>query len=527
MRATLVALLGCLLCATAAIATFPQDPPNDPDYAPAEGSPTDCLTKSADDQQHYLFSHMPQCNPAASDPEGAAGMSVDSAWRDYTAGDPSTVIAYVEGGINWHAGDAQKLRNRVYLNPKELPDPTNPDGQPGLNADDYAIYNGVPTPDANDNGVVDPEDIIVRFSDGVDGYGATGKTDGNGYVDDISGWDFYNHQNDPATLDSTYDHANNQMKQAAAEADNGFEGAGVCPRCRLLPVKAGAEALDRTDDLAQAWLFAGDSGADVIVSTTADLGYSSFMSQAVDYLWNHGVVMVESSNDFDSTDHQGGMFHQHVLPGNGLVSNVHGLGVVPGVGGPLSNPLTTTYRARSGYTSWGTHNMFSVATTGGTTSESTPTVGGVMALVLSYGKQAAADHLISSPLTNDEAIQVVRATSSDIADNPNPPTGWTGKPGFDLQYGYGRPNVHKAMQAVTTTPSRRSPGSTLRPGTRSMTRPRLRQFPSRATSTRLALSRTPGSSSSRRVRSRLTASSSPPTPAAAAARSTARWARST
>ncbi len=444
----MIAAFALLLIAGTAWAAFPQDPPNDPGYAPAEGSPADCLTKSADDQDHHLFSFMPQCNPTATDPENAAGMSVDSAWRDFTTGDPSTVIAYVEGGINWHNGDAAELRNRVYLNPKELPTPSNPDSQPGLNADDYALYNGVATPDANDNGVVDPEDIIVRFSDGADGVRATGEADGNGYVDDISGWDFYNDQNDPATLDSTYGHANNQMKQAAAETNNGVGGAGVCPSCMLLPVKAGAEALDRTDDLAQAWLFAGDSGADVIVSTTADLGYSTFMKQAVDYLWNHGVVMVESSNDFDSTDHQGGMFHEHVLPGNGLVSNVHGLGVVPGVGGPLANPLTTTYRARSGYTSWGTHNMFSVSTVGGTTSESTPTVGGVMALVLSYGKKAAADGLIDSPLTNDEAIQVVRATASDIAGNPNPPTGWEGKPGFDLQYGYGRPNVHKGMQAV-------------------------------------------------------------------------------
>ena len=47
--------------------------------------------------------------------------------------------------------------------------------------------------DRNGNGYKDPEDLIVAFSDGTD-------HDGNGYVDDISGWDFYNHQNDPATL---------------------------------------------------------------------------------------------------------------------------------------------------------------------------------------------------------------------------------------------------------------------------------------------------------------------------------------
>ena len=49
-------------------------------------------------------------------------------------------------------------------------------------------------------------------------------------------------------------------------------------------------------------------------------------------------------------------------------------------------------------TSWGTHSMFTVATWGGSTSESTPTTGGVIALLLSYGIQAYADHLIPEPL---------------------------------------------------------------------------------------------------------------------------------
>ena len=88
----------------------------------------------------------------------------------------------------------------------------------------------------------------------------------------------------------------------------------------ILPVKAGAEALDRTDDLAQAWLFAADAGADVIVSVTADLGYSSFMRQAVDSIWKRGVLMVEASNDFDSTDHQGGMFWPTCSPATGWSS---------------------------------------------------------------------------------------------------------------------------------------------------------------------------------------------------------------
>ena len=57
--------------------------------------------------------------------------------------------------------------------------------------------------------------------------------------------------------------------------------------------------------------------------------------------------------------------------------------------------------------------------------------------LLSYGKDAADQHLITSPLTNAEAIQVLRATASDI-DDPSLRRG-RASPGWDLQYGYGRP----------------------------------------------------------------------------------------
>ncbi|WP_329521265.1 FG-GAP-like repeat-containing protein [Spirillospora sp. NBC_01491] len=406
---------------------FPATPPDDPGYAGAE-APGQCR-KVAGQEQHALYSFMPRCTPGAKDPENASGMSVDKAWREYTTGSPDVLIAYVEGGINWHNGDGAELADKVYLNTGELPVPEGStahdrNGDGVVTAADYA---GDPrVKDANGNGRTDPEDLIAAFSDGED-------DDGNGFTDDISGWDFYERQNDPATYDSTYGHANSQMKTLAAQTDNATEGAGVCPRCRILPIRAGQEALDRTDDLAQAWLYAAHMGAKVIVSTTADLGYSGYMRQTVDKLWRDGVVMVESSNDFDSTDHQGGMFWPHVIPGNGLVANT------AGVPDPLANPLTSTYRARSGQTSFGPKAMFSVATQGGSTSESTPTTGGVFGLLLSYGIQ------IGRPLTNEEAVQVLRATASDI-DDPSLP--WAGRPGWDRQYGYGRPNVAKALQAV-------------------------------------------------------------------------------
>ena len=440
---SVVALAAVLVVAIApaARAEFPADPPNDPEFDVAEEDPT--CTTPVTEQQYQLFSFLPACAPLATAPDGASGFSADAAWRDYSIGDPDITIAYVEGGVNWHeGGDAAgrlDFHEKVYVNPGEMPAPTAANGyvdngDPWFNALDWPD-----TPDHNGNGIIDAEDLIVQFSDGVD-------DDGNGYVDDISGWDFYDDQNDPAVTDDAYTHANAQMRAAAATTNNGLREAGICPNCTLLPVKAGTEALDRTDDLAQAWLFAADAGADVIVSVTADLGYSTFMEEAIRDITDRGVVIVEASNDFNSQDHQGGQFHPYVLPGNGMVANTVGIDTVPEfAGGVATNAATTRYDVRSGFTSWGTQNVFTPTTNGGTTSESTPTIGGILGLVLSEGLEQARSGALDAPLSGWEAVQVLRATTTDIDDPTNP---WPNQAGWDLQYGYGRPNLHRALAAV-------------------------------------------------------------------------------
>jgi hypothetical protein len=371
-------------------------------------------------------------------PYGPCGMDLEDAFSHYTTGSPSEVVAYVEGGINWHSSRAKELVGRIYVNWHELPVPctgstmvvngqtrpcetlysksetdydVNHDGF--VNAEDWGSDPRVT--DSNGNGYIDPEDLIVAFSDGID-------HDHNGYANDISGWDFYDHQNDPATEDSTYAHSDGQMLVLHHE----------CPECMIMPIRAGNEALDMTDALAKSWLFAGDSHASVIVSVTADLGYSSFMGRVISHLQNKGVAMVESSNDFDSIDHQGGMFWPYVIPGNGALA-------------------TSSEKAwtRSNYTSWGAHNVLTGATTGGSTSESTPTIGGAIALLQSYGRQAAAKGLISAPLTGPEAEQLLIATAKRITDPTLP---WPGGPGdWNPQYGYGIPNVYRAMQSVAAS----------------------------------------------------------------------------
>ena len=152
---------------------------------------------------------MPQCTPGAQRPGGRRG-DVGRHGLARLHDRPPRHGDRLHRGRHQLARRAAELADKVFLNAGELPPPTTP----GRRRRRSTPATTPTPPDANGNGLVDPEDIIVRFSDGID-------EDHNGYTDDISGWDFYNDQNDPATLDSTYDHANDQMMQAAAQTNNG------------------------------------------------------------------------------------------------------------------------------------------------------------------------------------------------------------------------------------------------------------------------------------------------------------------
>src|SRR5437764_2833678 len=76
--------------------------PNDPSYAPAENSPTSGQTWDGEDW--YLFGCIPQTAPSASDPDGMSGMNVAGLWNravNPQRGNDGTVVAYMEGGVNW------------------------------------------------------------------------------------------------------------------------------------------------------------------------------------------------------------------------------------------------------------------------------------------------------------------------------------------------------------------------------------------------------------------------------------------
>jgi len=124
----------------------------------------------------------------------------------------------------------------------------------------YYVDNGDPwfnvldfpgTPDHNGNGYLDPEDLIVECSNGVD-------DDGNGYVDDICGWDFLWNDNDP--FDDVY---NGGLGYSHGTGESrGSQSAAVCPRSRsTTPVMPRAAACSSVRRYA-----AGDTSGSSIVS---------------------------------------------------------------------------------------------------------------------------------------------------------------------------------------------------------------------------------------------------------------------
>jgi len=432
----------------------------------------------------------------ATDPESSSGINMTGAWAQGNVGRDEMLIAYIEGGVNYKANGIKDGLNAVYINEGELPYPQGWDGQdlgrhdfdgngrfdirdfakdPRVNPEcpiataQFTIEEEGTTRGCATSGeheylnevnigepkvaYLSPQDLIAVFGDcriensqlaGCPGDGRF-DNDGNGYPNDVSGWNAYNNTNDPQSEDPGYGHASGLMTLIGGEANNGFEGVGVCRECRVIPVKSGAESVGKTDNWTPALNFAVDAGAKAIASVVVSYSYSSAAREAVAHAIDENVLLSFDSNDFDSMDHTDGHLYNEVFPGNSVIQDQR-------------RSSTRSFRARSNVTSYGTHSVFS----GGevTTSGATPFQAAFLGMVQSAAMNAVDAGEYPRELTPNEVRQVLMNTASEVIpqrDHPTVARQWPGNPdsitdashsNWSTQYGYGRVNIGKATRLI-------------------------------------------------------------------------------
>jgi subtilisin family serine protease len=168
-------------------------------------------------------------------------INADQAWVQST-GDTNQVIAILDTGVDWQHPD---LQNKIWNNPNET-----------LNGQD---------------------------------------SDGNGFVDDIRGWDFINHRNNPMDDNS---HGTHVAGIAAAEADNGIGIAGVSWGAKIMPVKVlQSSGFGNAATIMQGINYAVNNGATVINMSFGSYSRSLAMENALANAYASAVLVAAAGND--------------------------------------------------------------------------------------------------------------------------------------------------------------------------------------------------------------------------------------
>lgn len=358
---------------------------------------------------------------------GVKGVGLNRAW-EVTTGRPDVVIAVLDSGIRWEE-ERPSLIRKYYLNLGELPMPTSgpnaadvrfegydvdgdtdgddkPDGKPDgvFNVADY--WKDRRVKDLNGNKTVDPEDLIRTFSDGVD-------DDDNGYVDDISGWDFFENDNNPQD-DVDYGHGTGEAEDSTGEA--GLDD-GQCPNCMMMPLRVGDSFVADVNHFAEAVVYGVDNGVRVIQEALGTLNHTSFGQAAVDYAYRRGVIINASEADEAAGHHNWPAAYDHTMVVNSIrtLADVEG---APAGAGPRS------YLYFNGCTNFGGYTFVSIPSTS-CSSEATGRSAGVSGLLYSAALNAIETGDMTNylrdngreapyPLSAEEAMQLWRLSSDDI-----------------------------------------------------------------------------------------------------------------
>jgi parallel beta-helix repeat protein len=307
----------------------------------------------------------------------------ETGW-DIETGNESTIIAIIDTGVDWNHPD---LADNIWNNTDEV-------------------------------------------SDGND-------TDGNGYVDDVRGYDFVDttsscysgedckvEDNNPMDF---HGHGTHCSGIAAAVTNNAVGVAGVCWNCKVMALKAGfkyttGDGVLEEEDVAQAIEYAANNSADVI-SMSFGGTHTQLIQDAIDYAYSQGVVLIAASGN----ENTGSEYSSYPAAYDNVIavsattnsdtkSSYSNYGYWIDVSAPGGEP---TYQSSSAILSTMFDNAY--ASWAGT-SMACPHVAGLAGLILSK----------NPGFTQAEVRKVLKSSTDPIST--------------DKYMGFGRINLNKALQ---------------------------------------------------------------------------------
>ncbi|MCA9300456.1 MAG: S8 family serine peptidase, partial [Phycisphaerales bacterium] len=139
---------------------------------------------------------------------------------------------------------------------------------------------------------------IWSNSDEIAGNGV--DDDGNGFVDDTRGWDFYSNDNNPDDGDG---HGTHTAGTVGAEGNNGAGVAGVCWDVQLMPLRFLGPFGGSTSDAVEAVNYAVANGARISNNSWGGGGFSTSLYNAIANAGSQNHLFVAAAgNDGVNTD---------------------------------------------------------------------------------------------------------------------------------------------------------------------------------------------------------------------------------
>lgn len=175
------------------------------------------------------------------------------AWERET-GSSDVIVAVIDSGVDI---DHPDLRQNIWTNPQEVPN----------------------------NGIDD---------------------DGDGYIDDVHGWNFVDDTNDVRPIisedgiDEAFIHGTVVSSLIAARGNDGIGIAGVSWNTRIMPlVVLGADGSGRDTDIAKAIRYATAHGVDIINLSFVGYEKDEVLAQAINEATSQGVLFVSAAGNGD------------------------------------------------------------------------------------------------------------------------------------------------------------------------------------------------------------------------------------